>query len=619
MTDLLSGAGLAFGFTPYALPPIGAAALAFALAGLAWRRPHIPGRRIFTVLMLTIGEWALAYAFELAGADLATKLWVERFEYVGIVANPVAAVAFALQYTGRGQWLSPTRLAALAAMPVATLVFVWSDPTHGLVQAAVALEYDHGFPVLVTRHGPWFWIHVAYSYALLALASVIVFESLLRSPRAYRGQIAAMLVGILCPLASNVVYLADLAPDPYLDLTPFAFTVTGLAMFVAFFRLGFLRRFLGLPLVARSILITRLPDAVILVDARGTVVEANGVALEVLGRTEDRLVGQSVAAVFPEWASWVSEPENAPPQHHEVVRGQPAGARSYDLLVAPQYVGKRDLVGWVLVLRDMTERKRIETDLAEALAQAEDAVRVRDTFLSIAAHELKTPITSLQLAAQTLPRALDRGAPLDSPAVRRALQAIDVQSIRLSNLVFQLLDLSRLRLGRLTVNRSTVNLVDLVRLTVEAAQERTSLHQIVLSAPDELVAAIDALRFEQVLTNLLDNAIKYSPAGGRIAVAITRSGADRAVLSVRDWGIGVPSESREHIFDLFFQVQPGSQSSGMGVGLFIARQVVELHRGRIWLELPEDGGACFLIEIPLGPIDESTNHDAANPVTAPVG
>src|SRR5262249_31577153 len=143
----------------------------------------------FALLMAAIGEWTVTYAMEVVSPDLSSKLLFDQLEYLGIVATPVAALAFSLQYTARGHWLSTARLAILAVVPITTLVLLWTNPTYGPVQSAVDMDSRGAYPALVISHGPWFWIHVAYSYTLLAAAVALIIASLLRSPRQYRGQI----------------------------------------------------------------------------------------------------------------------------------------------------------------------------------------------------------------------------------------------------------------------------------------------------------------------------------------------------------------------------------------------------------------------------------------------
>lgn len=253
--------------------------------------------------------------------------------------------------------------------------------------------------------------------------------------------------------------------------------------------------------------------------------------------------------------------------------------------------------------RDLERRTR---EVQEARTAATAAVETRDEFLTVAAHELKTPVTSLRGFAQLLLRQMERGRPLDAERLQASLQVIDHQSEKLTHLVEQLLDVSRIQAGRLVLEPGPTDLGRLVREVVTAQQSVTTRHQLAVQAPASLPATVDALRLEQVLTNLIENALRYSPQGGMIDVQLTAlaqdgaSGVPRSVqLLVRDHGIGVPAEHRPHIFDRFYQAHPDSWLGGMGLGLYITRQIVDLHGGTVTAEFPADGGSRFVVLLPL--------------------
>jgi signal transduction histidine kinase len=178
-----------------------------------------------------------------------------------------------------------------------------------------------------------------------------------------------------------------------------------------------------------------------------------------------------------------------------------------------------------------------------------------------------------------------------------------VQSDKLARLVGQLLDISRLQSGKLAVERRRSNLAELIREVVHAAENPLIEHKLLAQLPHELWATIDPLRIEQVVTNLVDNAIKYSPEGGDIEISLDcDERSDMARVTIRDHGIGVPAEHRSHIFDRFYQAHAGgplTNMAGMGLGLYISRQIVELHDGTIGAEFPDDGGTRFVVLLPL--------------------
>ncbi len=245
------------------------------------------------------------------------------------------------------------------------------------------------------------------------------------------------------------------------------------------------------------------------------------------------------------------------------------------------------------------ERRRVEEERAALVGQLQAAVSLRDQFLSIAAHELKTPMTSLLLYTELLERRLQRSSDANAPQLR-ALHTVREQAERLQRLSGALLDLSRLQQGRLTIERAPVQLVDLVRSIVEMQAPLWEQHHLQLRLPDTpVVVTGDALRLGQVVQNLLENAVKYSPEGGVVEVGVERRD-DQARLWVCDQGIGIPPEALPKLFSRFFRagnVDP-EHISGLGIGLYLVKEIVTQHEGSVTVESREGSGSTFTITLP---------------------
>jgi signal transduction histidine kinase len=196
------------------------------------------------------------------------------------------------------------------------------------------------------------------------------------------------------------------------------------------------------------------------------------------------------------------------------------------------------------------------------------------------------------------------GPPL-APWQREALEEIQQGTARLASLTEELLDLSRLQAGRLQLQRLPADIVPLVRQVVRRLQQTTARHQLEIQAPAEpLVALIDPHRLEQVLTNLIENAIKYSPQGGPIRVTVARDAGEQApavLISVQDHGIGIPRHQQGQIGGRFMRAENARAwgIEGTGLGLYLARALVEQHGGRLWFESEEGQGSTFFVRLPL--------------------
>ncbi|NTU79073.1 MAG: GAF domain-containing protein [Chloroflexales bacterium] len=244
---------------------------------------------------------------------------------------------------------------------------------------------------------------------------------------------------------------------------------------------------------------------------------------------------------------------------------------------------------------------------AERLArtEAEAASQLRDHFLSVAAHELKTPLTSLKLQTHMLQRRVTR-ASLLSAQDQRTLGVVVSQVRRLEQLIGALLDSSRLEFGQLSLVRAPVDLCALTRRVLAEVQLISERHQFAYHGPETgLIVDGDELRLEQVLQNLLQNAIKYSPNGGLVAAAVSPQDGMVCVV-VTDQGIGIPEEALSQIFERFYRAPNADQQqiSGMGIGLYVVREIVQLHDGRVSAARQQGGGSRFTVCLPqLRPVD----------------
>jgi signal transduction histidine kinase len=290
-----------------------------------------------------------------------------------------------------------------------------------------------------------------------------------------------------------------------------------------------------------------------------------------------------------------------------------ASTQHESLLLLQAFMGVSAVMSMTLAAAVLDRQRAEETIRAteERLRLIEQRkVAERDEFISVAAHELRTPMTSLRVAVQLLMRQLERGAVIDANQLARALHRVHNQSAKLTRLITQLLDSVRLQTGSLESDRQIADLTTLVADAMEQARASTVRHDLVLSAPSRVLARVDAVRLEQVITNLLDNAIKFSPEGGRIDVELSpQNGTVR--LAVRDHGIGIRPDHRSRVFERSYRAEAGNQSSGLGLGLHISRNIVELHGGHIGAEFPEDGGTRIVVSLPTG-IDTATVSDTGS-------
>jgi signal transduction histidine kinase len=252
------------------------------------------------------------------------------------------------------------------------------------------------------------------------------------------------------------------------------------------------------------------------------------------------------------------------------------------------------------------EREQVQQQIQDALAAeraarvaAEAAVRARVEFLSLASHELRTPLTSLLGYTQAMRRRLQRGERLTPEQMEKVLALVAGRGDLLARLLNQVLDVSQLEAGTLVLNRDRTDVARLVRDAVAQASGWSERHQIQLDAPQTLPGRVDADRLTRVLLALVENAIRYSPDGGTIEVALRESPPAELEISIRDRGLGIPPEQRARIFQPFFQAHLEDYRSGLGLGLYLSRSIIEMHGGRLDVGFPSDGGLRVDLHLPL--------------------
>ncbi|OAI55090.1 hypothetical protein AYO44_02825 [Planctomycetaceae bacterium SCGC AG-212-F19] len=370
-------------------------------------------------------------------------------------------------------------------------------------------------------------------------------------------------------------------------------------------------------------------DGIITIDELGHVESINPAGEKLFGYTRDQVVGQNVKILMP-------DPYHSEHDHYlhnyrntglakiigtgrEVVgRRQDGSTFPMELAVSAFFIGPRRF--FTGIVRDITERKRLEDELHSRLAELADTDRRKDEFLAMLAHELRNPLAPMRNALQIL-----RMPHTDDLMRGRARDIIDRQLHNLIRLVDDLLDVSRIMRGKIELRRERVDLRDVIERAVETAMPTIDAqgHELVRALPTTpVMVEADSVRLAQVVANLLTNAAKYTDQPGPITVALAQEGPT-AVLRVTDTGVGIAPALLPQIFDLFVQ---GDRSvartqGGLGIGLTLVKRLVELHGGTVAAHSEGLGqGSEFVVRIPVAreaatgtPADEEHNRAASAP------
>ena len=316
----------------------------------------------------------------------------------------------------------------------------------------------------------------------------------------------------------------------------------------------------------------------------GTVTSWNQAAERLYGYSAEEMIGQSIARIFPperidefrDFMDRLSRGELI--SHHDAVRVTKEGKRiDISVSISPVTDAAGLIVGAATIAQDISERKRIEATQRD--------------FLAMISHDLRSPLAVIRASAQLLHR---RGEYREA-----TVETIMAYADRMARLIDDLSDVVRLDEGRIPLQREPLDLVALARECAAAAEKQSEHHSVRVEAPDAAICGDwDRVRLSQVVENLLGNALKHGAEEGEIVVQVEERG-DEALLSVRDSGPGIDAQHVPHLFERFYQAN--ARSSGLGLGLYISRILVEAHGGRIWAESRPGQGSNFTIALPRSP------------------
>jgi PAS domain S-box-containing protein len=378
-------------------------------------------------------------------------------------------------------------------------------------------------------------------------------------------------------------------------------------------------------------IVTSSSDAILSKTLDGIVTTWNASAERMFGYTADEMIGQPITTIIP---------QERRAEEDYILTQLRAGERveAFDtirvakdgryldvsLTISPVKNTAGTIIGASKIIRDITARKQAEEERIRLLereqaarAEAQEAVHLRDVFFSVAGHELRTPLTTLLGTVHLIQRRAEREGIL-TERDQRAFEVVMTQTQRLNRMIEALLDVSRLETGQLSLVRAPLDIRVLARQVMNEIQPTLTQHTIAYTAPEQpLMVEGDMLRLEQVLQNLIQNAVKYSPNGGAIHVQLRQEGAT-ACVDVTDNGIGIPKEALERLFTRFYRAGnvEAEQISGLGIGLYVVKEIVTLHGGTITVESVEGVGSTFTVCLPLSEHTDAQDEQGASQVAA---
>jgi PAS domain S-box-containing protein len=337
-------------------------------------------------------------------------------------------------------------------------------------------------------------------------------------------------------------------------------------------------------------IISSSDDAIVSKTLAGMITSWNQAAERLFGYSAEEAIGHHITLIIPPELHQEEEDiirklrQGIRIQHYETVRMRKDGTKvDVSLSISPVKDRAGNIIGAAKIARDITERRELE--------------RRKDEFISIASHELKTPITALKGFTHLLLRKFERQGVQEAVPI---LTKMEAQINRLAKLIDDLLDASKIQAGKLDYAKESIDIDALVHDIADTIQQISTTHTITIHGASHTHIVGDSDRLGQVFTNLISNAVKYSPQANQVDISLAAS-QNTVTVSVRDYGIGIPKEHQSKIFDRFYRVSDVHDKTfpGLGMGLYISSEVVKQHGGRLWVESTENQETTFFVSFPV--------------------
>uniref|UniRef100_A0A8A2VIH3 histidine kinase n=1 Tax=Haloterrigena alkaliphila TaxID=2816475 RepID=A0A8A2VIH3_9EURY len=550
-------------------------AVGTAAALLAWRERPEPGAVPLVVMLVGQCWWSIFLVFDLQASTLEAKVFWANLRWIGVVAIPIGWMLFSLEYTGRDRYVRPRYVALLSLVPALTVWFALTDSP--LLYTDSRLVRESGTLFLARTPGPWFWVIAAYTYLLGLLGSLPLLELIWNDSLPFRGQSAALLVGIAAPWVSNVLFLVGAIPLPGLDPTPVAFMISGVAYLGALTRFQLFGTSPSPTPRARRLLFERMPDGAVVTDSHDSVVDINGTAAAILGTARRPALGRPLREIVPD--------DSLVPTDGSVPRRRPFRSRHDDRLydvTATHITDIRDrTIGHIITFHDISEHVRQQ--------------QRHEVLNRVFRHNIRTETNVISSYAELLADVERRGAADEITDSAARIEELAAKAREIIDLFER---------GRESTDAVPLeSLLDEAVVTVREEYPDARIERE--RGPDDVY--VDSV-LESVFANLLENGVEHN-TGSNPVVRISAETDDEWVrVRIADDGPGIDDYERSVL-------ERGTETPlehGSGLGLWLAKWGAEIAGGSVRFAANEPTGSIVTVSVPvLTPSGESRDESAA--------
>jgi len=553
--------------------------------------------RMFASMMLGVTIWSLAYSMELSSVTLEDMLLWIKVEYVGITIIPVFWLLFCVQYTGYDRKLKAPIIASLFTFSVVTLLLVWTNEWHMLHYASVSVTDLGDLKLLAIEPGLWYIIFTIVYYIYLFAGFVLLMIHYRTAKTIYRKQIALIILGITIPWIANLIYLIGYRPFEHIDITPFAFVLSGI-----FITIGLMRfKLFELVPIARDKIVDAMSQGIMIIDSEDVVLDINPAFAKIFGVRASNVIGSKVMEVLSGYPILRNKITDSYTGSIEIQIGINGEEKDYEIVIEPLMSGTKTISGKFLIVHDVTEQHRFESEIMKSKELSEYANSAKSEFLANMSHEIRTPLNGVIGFTELLLRTnLDK-------VQTQYMKLVHQSGNSLLDIVNDILDFSKIESGKLELFIEKTDVIELCKQSIDAIAFQANIKglDIDLDISSDVPRFIwaDSVRLRQVLINLLSNAVKFTDKG-EVSMSVealndTQGAFTEMRFQVRDTGIGISPDNQIKVFEAFSQADSSMtrKYGGTGLGLSISNRILALMGSELNILSALGEGSTFYFDV----------------------
>lgn len=559
---------------------------------ICWQRREFPIAISYGLGMLTGVFYTFGYAFEIVSTSLEQiKFWL-RIEYIGIPFGTIMWFVLVLQYTGWQRFINKRVLSLLMVIPMITFISHYTNDWHHLFYKSETLDYSEGFPLIVLEKGPLYKLHVLYSYSFLVVGMVLLLHMFIKASPRMRKQIGFMIIGSWGPYGFTLVYLSGIFNMP-IDISPFGFIFSGVFYLWGIYQFNMLRL---APLAFQKVFAS-MQDAVMVFDLDHTLTSFNQSTRRVIPGIHHDWIGRPATDVFSHYPVLLDVIKHGTSPEGNIQLLGPADEQFYHLHLSDIHDNQMRSAGKMLLLSDVTAMVRSEEKLRDNARQLSELNTFKDKMFNVVAHDIRDPLAVLINLMEIMEDDLTDSEGEYEEIVREMSQQVQ----NTFTLVESLLDWFYSQRGGMIFNPVERDLAQAVQTNVRMLQVRSENKQIeiISEIQKETFVYADKEMLDLIIRNLLSNAIKFTESGGRIRLQATHD-QHKVIVSVSDTGAGMSPVQAVTLLQETYPISSMGTAGerGVGLGLTLCKEFVQLNGGEIWFESTPGQGSTFYFSVP---------------------